>query len=495
LRGLAWLLVIGFVIAQGAPAFGYEPSAGPPANKRPVVGLVLSGGGARGAAHLGVLKVLEELHVPVDIVTGTSMGALIGGLYAYGYSPPEMEKRVADVDWDDIFVDRPARSQLNYRRKEDDYGFLIKLEAGVKDWRFVLPTGLIQGQKLDLMLKSLTATAPKHFDDLPIRYRAVAADIDTGEAVVLGEGNLATAMRASLSIPGIFAPVEWDGRLLVDGGFANNVPVKLARELGADVLIVVDLSGAQVPRAELSSPLSILNQTLGFQVLRNTAEQLGALGPNDVLIEPDTKQYSTMDFKSYADIIARGVAAARSTSSQLRPLSLTEAAYKAHQAALKQGVTTPPRIDDIVIDNKSRLGSDVVRSFVEAKPGEPLDVPRLERDMTRLYGLNIFKSVDYELEPGAEETHLVVKTEEKDWGPSYVRFGINLESDLEGSSKFNVATSYTRTPINASGAEWRTQLQVGYDQGLSTELYQPLDNRLRYYVHTWASYSEMHFPR
>ena len=495
LPGPGWLLLIGLMCAQHSSALGAERGAETGTKERPVIGLVLSGGGARGAAHVGVLKVLEELHVPVDIITGTSMGALVGGMYAYGYSPAEMEKLLAEVDWDDIFIDKPPRSQLNYRRKEDDYNFLIKLEVGLKDWQFVMPTGLVQGQKLNLTLKSLTLNAPKHFDDLPIRYRAVAADIETGEAVVIGDGSLVTAMRASLSIPGVFAPVEWNGRLLIDGGFANNVPVKLARELGADILIVVDLSGEPTPRAELSSPLSILNQTLGLQILRNSAEQLGAMAPEDVLIEPDTGKYSSTDFKSYADLVTRGVSATKTMSSQLQRLSLSENAYKAYRATLRQRKETAPRIDNIVFDNQSRLSTAIVKSHIDMTADERLDLPRLERNLEQLYGLSIFKSVDYEIVQAPEENQLVIKTEEKDWGPNYVRFGINLESDLKGTSKFNVATSYTRTPINASGGEWRTVLQVGHDQRLFTELYQPLDRRLRYYVNSWAAYSETHFAR
>ena len=252
----------------------------------PVIGLVLSGGGARGASHIGVLKVLEELRVPVDIITGTSMGAIVGGLYAYGYTPDEMEELLTNVDWNEIFIDKPQRSQLNYRRKLDDNNFLIKLEAGLKNGKIVIPTGLVQGQKLNLLLKSLTFSAPEKFDSLPIRFRAVAADIETGEAVIMSDGGLATAMRASLSIPGVFTPVKWKDRLLVDGGFANNIPVELARELGADILIVVDLSSEPRKRGELSSPFSILNQTLGFQILHNSEEQLSMMRADDILLQP-----------------------------------------------------------------------------------------------------------------------------------------------------------------------------------------------------------------
>lgn len=463
--------------------------------ERPVVGLVLSGGGARGASHIGVLKILEKLHIPVDIITGTSMGAIIGGLYAYGYSPEEMEKFLAEVDWDEVFIDKPQRSQLNYRRKQDDSNFLIKLESGFKNGKLVMPTGLVQGQKLNLLLKSLTLSAPEHFDSLPIRFRAVAADIETGEAVVMDQGGLATAMRASLSIPGIFSPVEWKGRLLVDGGFANNIPVQLARDLGADILIVVDLSSEPRKRGELSSPFSILNQTLGFQILHNSVAQLSTLTSEDILIQPDMDKYSSTDFKFSAEMVAKGVMATELKSQQLQLLTISENDYKTYQSSLYQKHENSHLIDNIVIKNNSSLGNDIVKSQINAEPGKELNLQNLEQDLSKLYGLNIFQNIDYEIEQTAEESTLVIKAEEKDWGPNYIQFGMNLESDLEGLSEFNIAASHTSTPTNSSGGEWRSVLQVGHDQLFSTEFYQPLDDRLLYYVATNASYSETHYER
>lgn len=465
------------------------------ANERPTIGLVLSGGGARGAAHVGVLKVLEDLRIPIDIITGTSMGAVVGGLYAFGYSSAELEKLLVEIDWDDVFVDKPPRKQLNYRRKEDDNNFLIKLEIGFKDGKFVVPTGLVQGQKMNLLLKSLTLSAPEHFDDLPIPFRAVAADIETGEAVILSDGNLATAMRASLSIPGVFSPVDWNGRLLVDGGLANNVPVQLAREMGAEILIVVDLSGEPRQRAELSSPISILNQTIGYQILRNSAEQLSMLGPGDVLIQPDTSKYSSTDFKASTDMLSKGFFAANAKSEMLKRLSVTESEYKVYQASQQKRPASPPHIDKIVFDNQSSLSTDVIQSHIEMQPSDTLDIEALETDLEKLYGLDIFKSVDYDIIQGPEQNQITIKTDEKDWGPNYMRFGMNLESDLEGSSTFNVAASYTVTPINDSGGEWRTEVQVGHNQGFVSEFYQPLDKRLRYFINSWAGYSETHVAR
>jgi NTE family protein len=463
-----------------------------PQPNRPIVGLVLSGGGARGVSHVGVLKVLEELRIPVDIITGTSMGAIGGGLYAYGYSPEELQQILAQTDWDELFRDRPPREHLSFRRKADDYNYLIKLEAGLNHGQFSIPPGLIQGQKLNLMLKALMPQAPEHFDDLPIRFRAVATDIETGNPVAMGDGNLVTALRASMSIPGVFAPVVRDGQLLIDGGMANNVPVRLARELGADVLIVVDLSGELLNREQLTSPLGILNQTIGFQLQRNSDQQLGELHAGDLLIQPDLDGFSSTDFWRSQQMVEIGVAAARSQAQQLGKLSVSEAEYTQYQDYRSRKLHTSPRIDNIVIKNNSKLADSVIRSHLSIQPGQILDVARLERDLEQIFGLNIFESVDYDIAQSAQEATLVVETRKKQWGPNYLRFGMNVESDFEGQSAFNLATSYTSTPLNRLGGEWRNEIRVGEDQLVSTEFYQPVERRLRYFISTRASYSSTH---
>lgn len=458
----------------------------------PVIGLVLSGGGARGASHIGVLKVLEELRIPVDIITGTSMGAIVGGMYAYGYSVDEIEKLLVETDWESSFQDEPPRQNRSFRRKQDDYEFLIKQEAGLKDGSLAIPKGLLQGQQLRLRLKSLTLLAPNDFDSLPIRFRAVGADIETGEAVTLGGGSLSTAMLASMAIPGVFAPVEWDGRLLVDGGFANNLPVQQARDLGADILIVVDLSTEPQDRKGLSSPLSILNQIMGFTILRNTAEQLDKLTSDDILIQPDLGSHSSTDFYRAPEMISSGVAAANLMTQRLSRLSVTESEYSDYLAATRQRESSSPVIDKVTVDNQSPLSTDVIKSNISAEPGETLDISILEREIHHLYGMNIFERVDYNLLQEDGQNELSLRATEKEWGPHYLRFGLKMETNFEGSGIFNLASSHTMTPINSMGGEWRSEIQIGHDQRLTTELYQPIDNSLRYYVRTLLGYYETH---
>lgn len=464
-------------------------------DKRPRIGLVLSGGGARGAAHVGVLKVLEELHVPIDIVTGTSMGALTGGLYAYGYSPDELEKVLVTMDWADLFEDSPPREQRSIRRKQDDYNYLIKLEAGFKNGAIKIPAGLIQGQKLDLLLRSMTADAPQDFDKFPLRFRAVAQDIETGEAVSMGHGDIVSAMRASMSIPGVFVPVERDGHLLVDGGFANNLPVELARKMGADILIVVDLGSKLLDKHQLVSPLSILNQNMGFMIQRNTKNQLAALGKNDILIQPDLDGYSSNDFWQSAKMIKQGITAAYAQADRLARLALSEHDYQQYLQKSRSTHATKRIIDKVEIDNHSSLSLEVIRSYITARSGVALDVKVLENDIQKLYGLNIFERISYDVTHREGQTILTVHVREKSWGPNYIHFGLNLESNFEGSSRFNLSSSFTSTPLNGLGGEWRNELQIGSDQFISTEFYQPLDTAQHYFASAKAIYSEVHFAR
>ena len=487
-RVLTLLVLLVKVDLVVADAFNADTTS----SARPVIGLVLSGGGARGASHIGVLKVLEELRIPIDIITGTSMGAIVGGMYAYGYSVDEIEKLLVETDWESSFRDEPPRQNRSFRRKQDDYDFLIKQEAGIKDFNFTIPKGLLQGQQLRLRLKSLTLFAPTDFDSLPIRFRAVGADIETGEAVTLGSGSLSTAMLASMAIPGVFAPVELDGRLLVDGGFANNLPVQLAQDLGADILIVVDLSTEPQDREGLSSPLSILNQIMGFTILGNTAEQLEKLTPDDILIQPDLGNHSSTDFWRAPEMIGSGVVAANLMTQQLSKLSVPEAEYKEFLAVTKQREVVSPVIGKVTINNQSPLSSDVIKANITTQAGEKLDIPTLEEEIHQLYGMNIFERVDYNLLHEDQQTELSLRATEKEWGPHYLRFGLIMETNFEGSGIFNLASSHTMTPINSMGGEWRSEIQIGHDQRITTEIYQPIDNTLRYYFRSLLGYYETH---
>ncbi|MEP7244591.1 MAG: patatin-like phospholipase family protein, partial [Gammaproteobacteria bacterium] len=287
--------------------------------RHPRIGLVLSGGGARGAAHIGVLKVLEDLRIPIDAIAGTSMGAVVGGLYATGFSAHDIERIVSTLNWQDAFKDRPPREELTFRRKEEDQNFLVKFPLGLKSKRFLLPKGLIQGQKLNQTLRKLTlpVASISNFDDLPTPFRAVATDLETGEAVVMGEGDLTSAMRASLSAPGVFSPVERKGRLLVDGGLSENLPIDVARKMDVDILIVVDVGFPLLKRDKLNSAPVISNQMLAILVRRDSDRQRATLTSQDIIIDPALEDASSFDFGIVKRAVAAGEKAALAATEAL----------------------------------------------------------------------------------------------------------------------------------------------------------------------------------
>ena len=284
----------------------------PASADQPTIGLVLSGGGARGAAHIGVLKYLEANNIPVDIITGTSFGAIVGGLYASGMSAAEIEEAMLGMDWERALTDDVSRADRGLQRKRREDIFSIPGSPGVREGELVLPSGAIQGQNVILALQALTAhvASVRDFDQLPIRFRALATDIVNGEAVILKEGELALALRASMGVPAVFSPIEIDGRLLVDGGVTNNLPIDVAKGMGADVVIAVDITSPMLPRDEVSNLLAITDQLTRLLVVNNTSAQRLRLRGDDVLIIPELSSVSAVDFNNPGPAIELGLKAA-----------------------------------------------------------------------------------------------------------------------------------------------------------------------------------------
>ncbi|WP_457665850.1 patatin-like phospholipase family protein [Thiolapillus sp.] len=456
----------------------------PSAQHRPKIGLVLSGGGARGAAHVGVLKVIEELHIPIDYIAGTSMGAIIGGLYASGMSPEEIEKALADIDWLDVLSDSPKRKDLSFRRKREDEEFLVRSAAGFNNGELELPQGLLQGQKLLLLLKSLTLpVATVHdFDQLRIPFRALATDISTGQAVVLKKGDLALSMRASASIPSAFAPVEIDGKLLVDGGVSDNLPVRIVKEMGADRLIVVDVSTPLATREELKNVLSITDQLTTIMTRRNTEASLALMGDDDVLIVPDLGNVTTTSFTSAIKAIQPGVEAANGQRKKLARLSIDADAYRNELARQQHVERSNPVIEFVEVNNQSRLADKVIQRYFKVEIGKPLETDRLDQSIGYLYGQDLFKQVTYEVVEKDGRTGLRIHVVEKPWGPNYLQGGIRFQGDWSSGSSINLGVSYTRTAVNELGGEFRSILELGERPRLFAEFYQPLDTESAYFV-------------
>jgi len=457
---------------------------------RPKIGLVLSGGGARGVAHVGVIKVLDEMRIPVDYIAGTSMGAMVGSLYASGSSAAELERIFQDADWLVLLSDRPPREQRSYRRKTDDFGFLVDFEVGVNKEGLIIPQGIVQGQNLTLELRRrlISVASISDFDRLPIPFRTIATDLVNGHEVVLSSGDLPTAIRASMSAPGLLKPVRLNDRLLIDGGVANNLPVGITRSMGADVLIVVDVGTPLADEADLDSSLKIMKQMTTIMGRARTEEQKQLMTNEDVLITPELGPISFQSFDQTAQAIHLGEVAARKSMDKLNRYSVSATVYAAHRQSLQRARGDHPVIHQVAIENESKLSTKVLEARLSDQRGKALDVEQLNADIADIYGFDTFETVDYSIERHDSENRLVVRSSAKSWGPNYLRFGVNLEDDFDGNSSYNLAARFTKTEMNARGGEIRVDAAVGESPHLAVEMYQPLDYASRWFVNPRLSY-------
>ncbi len=476
-RLLVLLLLLPLLVAPvGAAGQTDAPAVSPTPGERPRIGLVLSGGGARGAAHIGVLQVLEELRVPVDAIAGTSMGALVGGAYASGMSVARMRERIGSIRTVDVVNDDPPRSEWSESRKRDDRANFLGPEFGVRKDGLYLPKGAVSGIGLDALLREFVQLRNVvHFDSLPIRFRAVATDIETGHMRVLESGSLAAALRASISIPGLFAPVQIGDRLLVDGGLARNLPVDVARQMGVDVVIAVNLGTPLLRREQISSVLSVSAQMINILTEQNVRNSLASLGPDDVLISPELGDFSSIDFDNMPDTVAIGAAAARAQAAALQKWALPPEQYAAYREhLLRDGPDATVVIDEIRFPGLRRVNPQVLREGLSTRAGQALDRATLDADLIRIYGRGDFDHVGYELVQEQGRQVLQIQALEREIGPDYLRFGLSLSNDFSGNAYFQARASLRRTWVNALGAQWRNDLLLGRINQLQSEFYQPL---------------------
>lgn len=463
-------------------AFYCAPVAAQPDDGRIKVGLALSGGGARGGAHVGVLKALEELNVPIDYIAGASMGAIVGGFYAAGYSADEIAALLQETDWDFALTDRPDRRDRTMRKKDNEDEFLIPYRLGYNEGQFQAALGAIEGQHLDQIFQGILfqVVGIHDFDELPIPFRATATDLATGEEVVLGGGSLADALRASMSVPGVFSPVRIDDRVLVDGGLSNNLPVSVVRTMGADIVIAVDISMPLLEEEELTSVLSVTEQLTNFLTRRNTDQQIATLGPEDILITPKLGNMGSADFKGIAAIVPIGYDAALLASQELTALA-RPGGLRSPQPPLPDLSRFEVRF--VEIDNGSVLDDEVIRSRLAVKPGEILDVEQLNRSIDRIYSLDVFESVTYDLVSNERgEQGVRVTASPRSWGPNYLQFGLELSNDFSGNSDFKIGAGYTRNALNRLGGELRVIGSIGREDELRFDFYQPVDFGANWFV-------------
>jgi NTE family protein len=488
-----WMIALAFAALVGGgvapPALAQAPSRDSPAaaapagagadatRTRPKIGLVLSGGGARGLTHIGVLKVLEELRVPVDFITATSMGSIVGGLYASGMTAAEEEILVRSLDWSLMFSDQPPRDDLTFRRKEEEAVYTIPLELGFRDFSLRLSTGALTGQNLELLLHRLTVRDDEigSFDRLPIPFRAVSTNMIDGTPVVFDRGPLYVAMRASMSIPGVFAPLERGGEMLGDGGLVKNLPVDIAKAMGADVVIAVNIGTPLMTRDQLSSFLGLAEQSINILTEQNVRAQLALLGPRDVLIAPDLGTLTSLDFTEGPRFIEIGEKAARAVADSLRRYSLPPETYAAYRATLRRPpAAVEPEVTFVAVTGTIRTNPEALAAEVAVQPGSPVTIDQAQQDIRELYGRGDFDRIDYRLieERGRPGIEYVVS--EKAWGPNFLTFGAGFATDVQGDNSFVARIRHKRTWLNALGGQWVNEVAIGTVTGYATEFHQPL---------------------
>lgn len=462
-----------------------------PGDTRPRIGLALGGGGARGIAHISVLRTLEELRIPIDCVAGTSMGALVGGLYASGMSVDEMEQLVVSTDWKRLFDDSLERPERSFRRKQDDRDSLATVGVGIKAGGIKLSPGLLQGERILAMFErsTLQVSAIDDFDRLPIPYRAVATDLNTGEAVVLDHGSLAMAMRASMSLPGVFQPVEVGGRVLLDGGLVNQVPVDVVRAMGADLVIAVDVGTPLVALDGDATLLDVVSQISGMMTTGNTRRQLATLAPQDVLVVPELGDtVATGDFDKAREALDIGAGAAAAARGRLAHLSLPVERYAAALEVRPVMPAAPPVIEFVRLDNQTAYADEVLLSYVRIPTGEPLDLASVEQRLLRAYSLGTLSSITYEVVNEGGRTGVLLRARPKPQGPNYLQLGLTLNTDFAGAFESNLRAAVLFSPLSRLGAEGRVTVALGSEPGLQGEYYHPLDVANRYLLYAKAAY-------
>ena len=464
------LLLLSLLVGIGgeAVAQGTEP-----AQKTPKIALVLSGGGALGLAHVGVIQELERMNLRPDFVVGTSMGSIVGGLYASGLDGPALERVVNEMNWGEIFNPTPERRNLTYHQKTQDADFPVKASLALDGAHLILPAGAISDQKLLQQLRHFTAAKGvlKSFDDLPIPFRAVATDIETGKPVVIDHGELPMAMRASMSVPGVFSPITLDGKLLVDGGMAANIPISIARDMGADIVIVVATPSSLQNKQKIATAVDVLGQSVTLLILSNERAQLATLTPNDVLIMIDPGDINAAAFDRGKDLVQAG---RRSLIAKTADLNKVLANRPLTTKALAQ-VPPAPQIDYIRIQNGSRLADEVIKQKIDDLVGKPADPETINLGLDRVYALGQFDRVDYVLEHSKDGEGLVVRAENRAPSAGRVRLGLTVANDFNSSSDYTLSFDYRTPALDNYGSELQLQATLGDRSAASAELFKLLE--------------------
>jgi NTE family protein len=469
-------------LAAGLPGLGH--GAEPSVAGRPRVGLVLAGGGAKGGAHVGVLKVLEELNVPVDCIAGTSMGALVGGGYASGIPAAEMEQFLLGIDWPKVVGGVGLWEKEPIEQKRGGVTYSNDVDMGLEDGKVIVPGGLVNTSGIDDLLRSYVANARSvsNFDQLAIPYRAVATDMVSGQMVVLDRGDLATAMRASMAIPGAFEPVRLDGYILSDGGMVRNLPIDVGRKLCADVVIAVNLVTQPTTVDKLVTATQLAGRAMDVMLEANVALQLQTLRPDDVRVDVHMGDIGTADFTRVPETIPLGEKAARAVAQQLRRYAVPAAEYTAWRRRVTSSQEFEARVAAVKYEGLEHVNPDYLATLSTIRAGDQVNNQRISEESRRMSAVDDLETVGYKLEGDPASPTLVWLPKEKSWGPNYVKFDLGLYASEGGDNGFVIYAKQERRWLNSLGLQWRNEIQLGYNNLLTSSLHQPLDVAQRFFI-------------
>ncbi len=485
-RALACALLVVAPLAQAqAPAHAVPPDLHSPLADRvapatrPRIALVLSGGGARGFAHIGVLRVLRDMRVPIDMVLGTSMGSVVGGAYAAGAGILDLEKMARQTDWDRVVADRPAREDLEWRRREEDTLLPSRIEFGVHSDGISLPPSAAGNAALEQALGRLlpAGTRDRPVSALTLPFRSVASDLVTGELVDLVDTPLFLTMRASLAVPGVFAPVRVNQRLVVDGGLVRNLPIDLAHQMGADVVIAVNVGTPLAPEKNLGSALGVAQQMINILTEQNVQRSIRELRAQDILVAPGLAGIGFLDFRSVDGAILAGETATRELESRLAPLALAPAEYALYEnnrLAPPPLSDSPERIAALTVEGTKRINPRVLEVQTGIVAGQQLTREQVRKAADTLYGRGDLERVETEIDDDTGARKVTIKATEAPWASSRLRVGLELASDFDDANRFALKLMHVRTSMNSWGGELRTLVRAGDVRGLGMKFYQPL---------------------
>lgn len=452
------------------------------AKERPKIGLALSGGGARGMAHVGVLKALEEKRIPIDYIAGTSMGSIVGGLYATGMSPEDLEWAIKSVDWDNALTPSSKRQLKNYRQKQEEKDYFADIEIGISKEGAKSGTGLVGDHKVMLELQRLVGSFNEQdFDHFPIPFRAVTTDLNAGEPYVIDHGDLAMAMRASMAVPLVIGPVKHQNRMLVDGGILNNLPVDVVKAMGADIVIAVNISSPLARVDENSSVLAVTYQSVDVALVQNTKESLKLA---DILIQPKLKGIDSSMFDKAAEMINDGYLTTYHNTEQLMGLSLSENAYITHLESrnfLPRDI--PSRIRFVAFSGNKRTATERLETYANKLIGQEFNSNLLQEFVNQVVSREEdIQVMTYSVEKQDGQKGIAFKVKEKQWGPDYLKFGLKVADDFDSNTRISLLVRHHRYNINSKGGHWVNDLSVGSVLAWQSELYQPLDFENKFFA-------------